>query len=68
MRDHITRNVSTCIVCQKEKKQCKKYGLLPEKEGEYKPWEIVCQSHWSLQNQIKEAWSQDTRMNVCHND
>ena len=42
MRDHITRNVSMCSVCQKQKKQCKKYGLLPEKEAEYKPWEWLC--------------------------
>ena len=39
MRDDITRDVSTCSVCQKQKKQHKKYGLLPEKEAEYKPWE-----------------------------
>ena len=42
MRDHITCNVSTCSVCPKQKKQHKKYGLLPEKEAEYKLWEIVC--------------------------
>ena len=42
MRDQITRNVSTCSVCQKQKKQRKKYGLLPEKEAEYKPWECLC--------------------------
>ena len=42
MRDHITHNISTCSVCQKQKKQHKKYGLLPEKEAEYKPWEQLC--------------------------
>ena len=42
MRDHITRNMSMCGVYQKQKKQCKKYGLLPEKEAEYKPWERLC--------------------------
>ena len=43
MRDHITRDISTCTsVCQKQKKQHKKYGLLPEKEAEYKPWEWLC--------------------------
>ena len=31
-----------CSVCQKQKKQHKKYGLLPEKEAEYKPWEWLC--------------------------
>ena len=42
MRDQITRDVSTCSLCQEQKKQCKKYGLLPEKEAEYKPWEWLC--------------------------
>ena len=42
MRDNITREVSTCAICQKHKKQNKKYGLLPVKEAEYKPWEILC--------------------------
>ena len=42
MRDHITHDVSTCSVCQKQKKQHKKYGLLPEKEAEYKLWEWLC--------------------------
>jgi co-chaperonin GroES (HSP10) len=35
MRDHITRDVSICGVCQKQKKQHKKYGLLPEKKAEF---------------------------------
>ena len=48
MRDHITRDISTCSVCQKQKKQHKKYRLLLEMEAEYKPWEW--QSHWSLQS------------------
>ena len=42
MRDHITHNVSTCGVCQKQKLQRKKYGHLPEKKAEYKPWERLC--------------------------
>ena len=42
MRDQITHDVSTCSACQKQKKQRKKYGLLPEKEAEYKPWEHLC--------------------------
>ena len=42
MRDHITHNVSMCGVCQKRKKQHKKYGLLPKKEAECKPWERLC--------------------------
>jgi hypothetical protein len=42
MRDHITRDVSICGVCQKQKKQRKKYGLLPEKKAEFQPWEQLC--------------------------
>jgi hypothetical protein len=42
MRDHITRDVSICGVCQKQKKQHKKYGLLPEKKAEFQPWERLC--------------------------
>jgi len=42
MRDQITRDVTTCAICQKQKKQRKKYGLLPEKEAEFKPWERLC--------------------------
>jgi len=42
MRDHITSTVSTCGTCQKQKKQHKKYGLLPAKEAEYLPWERLC--------------------------
>ena len=42
MRDPIPSNVSTCSVCQKQKKQRKKYGLLLEKEAEYKPWDRLC--------------------------
>jgi len=29
-------------VCQKQKKQRKKYGHLLEKKAEYKPWERLC--------------------------
>jgi len=42
MRDDITKDVSTCDVCQRQKKQRKKYGLLPEKEAEYKPCDRLC--------------------------
>ena len=39
MRDQITKDVSLCGVCQSTKKQTKRYGLMPEKEAEFKPWE-----------------------------
>jgi hypothetical protein len=46
-------DVLTCIICQTQKKQLKKYGLLPEKDAEAMPWEqqTMCQSHWSIQYQ-----------------
>jgi hypothetical protein len=42
MRDQITNDVSTCAICQTQKKQSKKYGLLPEKEAEAMPWDRLC--------------------------
>jgi hypothetical protein len=39
MRDQITNDVSTCNICQTQKKQSKKYGLLPEKEAEAMLWD-----------------------------
>jgi hypothetical protein len=42
MREHITEFVTHCPTCQKNKKQRKKYGHLPEKEAESDPWEILC--------------------------
>jgi hypothetical protein len=42
MRDQITNDVSTCSICQTQKKQSKKYGLLPEKEAEAMPWDRLC--------------------------
>jgi hypothetical protein len=42
MQNDITKAVSTCAICQKQKKQTKKYGLLPEKEAEYLPWDRLC--------------------------
>ncbi len=34
--------VSTCAICQTQKKQSKKYGLLPEKDAEAMPWDRLC--------------------------
>ena len=42
MRDQITNDISTCAICQTQKKQSKKYGLLPEKEAEAMPWDRLC--------------------------
>ena len=42
MRDEITDYVSRCPTCQKNKKQKKKYGQLPEKVAESEPWEVLC--------------------------
>jgi hypothetical protein len=42
MRDQITNDISTCAICQTQKKQSKKYGLLPENEAEAMPWDRLC--------------------------
>jgi hypothetical protein len=42
MRDQITNDVLTCAICQTQKKQSKKYGLLLEKEAEAMPWDRLC--------------------------
>jgi hypothetical protein len=42
MRDQITNDISICAICQTQKKQSKKYGLLPEKEAEVMPWDRLC--------------------------
>jgi hypothetical protein len=42
MREQKTNDISTCGICQSQKKQSKKYGLLPEKEAEAMPWERLC--------------------------
>lgn len=42
MRNDITNDVATCSICQKQKKQRKKYGHLPEKKAEFQPWERLC--------------------------
>ncbi len=31
-----------CPICQRNKKQCKKYGHLPPKEAETTPWDRLC--------------------------
>ena len=42
MRNHITNYVSTCAVCQRNKRKQKKYGPLPPKEAEATPWDKLC--------------------------
>ena len=42
MRDHITNSVATCKSCQRNKRRHKKYGHLPAKEAEAKPWDKLC--------------------------
>jgi hypothetical protein len=42
MREQIMSEVSTYAICQTEKKQSKKYGLLPEKDAEAMPWDRLC--------------------------
>ena len=42
MKNDIYNLVTKCKTCQLFKKQTKKYGKLPPKEAETKPWETVC--------------------------
>ena len=42
MRDHITNSVATCDSCQRNKRRHKKYGHLPAKTAEAKPWDKLC--------------------------
>jgi hypothetical protein len=42
MRDYITNSVNGCAICQRNKKQLKKYGHLPEKEVEAIPRDKLC--------------------------
>jgi Integrase zinc binding domain len=38
----VERLCSTCQVCQRTKKEHKKYGFLPPKLAEYDLWVMVC--------------------------
>ena len=42
MRMQITTSVRSCAICQRNKKQRKKYGHLPEKTAEAIPWDKLC--------------------------
>ena len=42
MRQQITKYVACCTVCQKNKRKHKKFGHLPPKLAESKPWERMC--------------------------
>ena len=42
MRNQITKSVQLCPICQRNKRQRKKYGYLPPKEAEAIPWDKVC--------------------------
>jgi len=42
MREHITKYVTRCPTCQRNKRKIKKYGLLPPKEAETLPWDKLC--------------------------
>ena len=42
LREDVRRYCSTCDLCQRTKKNKKKYGLLPEKAAETEPWEVLC--------------------------
>ena len=42
MRQDITKHVSCCAICQKNKRKHKKFGHVPPKKAEAKPWERLC--------------------------
>jgi hypothetical protein len=42
LKNDVKRQVQDCRICQKYKKQQKKYGKLPPKKAEAKPWKYVC--------------------------
>ena len=42
MEKHIEQFVKKCKICQKNKKQKKKYGKLPAKSINLIPWDTVC--------------------------
>ena len=39
MREQITKFVSACAICQKNKRKQKKHGILPPKEAEALIWD-----------------------------
>ena len=41
MRMQITTSVRSCAICQRNKKQRKKYGHLPKKTAETNPWDVL---------------------------
>lgn len=42
LTSHAKRHCKTCVMCQKAKKQRRKYGKLPPKIAEAQPWVEVC--------------------------
>ena len=42
LKDQVHQHVSTCRTCQLNKRKTKKYGHLPAKKAEAKPWEVLC--------------------------
>ena len=42
MREHVRTLVNTCDVCQRFKRHTQKYGELPAKLAEAKPWHTLC--------------------------
>ena len=42
MREQIRDLVRRCDICQRTKRKPLKYGLLPPKQAEAKPWDVLC--------------------------
>ena len=42
LREDVRKYCELCDVCQRTKKNKKKYGTLPEKVAETEPWDVLC--------------------------
>ena len=42
LRNNVHDTCTKCHICQKTKRSSKKYGLLPPKEAEADPWDVLC--------------------------
>ena len=67
MRGHITNSVATCNSCQRNKRRHKKYGHLPAKTAEAKPWDKLCVDLIGPYT-INRKRSQYIGMQMCYHD
>jgi hypothetical protein len=60
MRTHITNYEQICPLCQRNKRQQKKYGLLPPKLAEATPWDM-CQ----FKSALTESEEKELKINYA---